>query len=120
MTAFGHACGSICDVKQGPALSVKTKKRLHPYHICASKVSTVTRIRQVAVAILVTVIVFELSYLVGVPKVSRVTGIRRVAVDILVTVIVFELSYLVGLSKVSTVTGIRRVAVAILVTVIVF
>ena len=38
-----------------------------------SKVSTVTGIRRVAVAILVTVVVFELSYLVGVSKVSTVT-----------------------------------------------
>ena len=58
-----------------------------------SKVLTVTGIRRVAVAILVTVMVFELSHLVGVSKVSTVTGIRRVAVAILVTVIVFELSY---------------------------
>ena len=120
MTAFGHACGSICDVKQGPALSTKTTKRLHPYHICVSKVSTVTGIRRVAIAIPVIVIVCELSYLCGVSKVSTVTGIRRVAVAILVTVIVFELSYFCGMSKVSTVTGIRRVAVAILVTVVVF
>ena len=120
MTAFGHVCGSICEVKQRPALSVKTKKCLHPYHICLSQVSTVTGIRRVAVAILVTVIVVELSYLCGVSKLSTVTGIRRVAVAILATVIVFELSYLCGLSKVSTVTGIRRVAVAILATVIVF
>ena len=107
MTAFGHVCGAIREVKQGCT------------HI-VSKVSTVTGIRRVAVAILVTVIVFVLSHLVGVSKVSTVTGIRRVAVAILVTVIVFELSHLVGVSKVSTVTGIRRVAVAILVTVIVF
>ena len=120
MTAFGHVCGSICEVKQGPWLSVKTKTRLHPYHICVSKVSTVTGIRRVAVAIRVTVIVFELSYLCGVSKVSTVTGIRRIAVAILVTVIVFELSYFCGVSNVSTVTGIRQVAVAILVTVIVF
>ena len=51
------------------------------------------------VAILVAVIVFELSHLCGVSKVSTVTGIRRVAVAILVAVIVFELSYLVGVSK---------------------
>ena len=104
MTAFGHVCGSICEVKQGPALSVKTKKLLHPHHICVSTVPTVTGIRRVAVAILVTVLVYELSYLVGVPKVSTVTGMRRVAVAILVTVLVFELSYLVGVSKVSTIT----------------
>ena len=91
-------------MKQVPALSVKTKKRLHPYLVGVSKVSTVTGIRRVAVAILVTVIVLELSYLVGVSKVSTVTGIRRVAVAVLVTVIVFELSYLVGVSNVSTVT----------------
>ena len=64
-----------------------------------SKVSTVTGIRRVAVAIHVSVIVFELSYLCGVSKVSTVTGIRRVAVAIHVSVIVFELSYLVGVSK---------------------
>ena len=121
MTAFGHVCGSICEVKQGPALSVKIKKRLHPYHhICVSKVSTVTGIRRVAVAILVTVMDFELPHFCGVSKVSTVTGIRRVAVAILATVMNFELSHLCGVSKVSTVTGIRRVAVAILVTVIVF
>ena len=67
MTAFGHVC-SICEVKQGPALSVKIKKRLHPYHICVSKVSTVTGIRRVAVAILVTVMDFELSHLCGCVK----------------------------------------------------
>ena len=55
--------------------------------------STVTGIRRVAVAILVTVMDFEVSHLCGVSKVSTVTGIRRVAVAILVTVIVFELSY---------------------------
>ena len=109
MTAFGHVCGSICEVKQGPAFSVKTKKRLHPYHICVSEVSTVTGIRRVAIAIHVIVIVLELSYLCGVSKVSTVTGIRWVAVAILVIVIVFELSYLCGVSKVSTVTGIRCV-----------
>ena len=120
MTAFGHVCGSICEVKQGPASSVKIKKRLHPYHICVSKVSTVTGIRRVAVAILVIVMDFELSHLCGVSKASTVTGIRRVAVAILVTVMDFELSHLCGVSKVSTVTGIRRVAVAILAAVIVF
>ena len=99
MTAFGHVCGSICEVKQGPALSVKIKKRLHPYHICVSKVSTVTGIRRVAVAILVIVMNFELSHLCGVSKVSTVTGIRRVAVTILVTVMDFELSHLCGCVK---------------------
>ena len=87
MTVFGHVCGYVCEVKQGPAFSVKTKKRWHPYHICVSEVSTVTGIRRVGVAILVIVIVFELSYLCGVSKVSTVTGIRRVAVAIHVLVV---------------------------------
>ena len=41
MTAFGHACGSICDVKQGPALSVKTKKTLAPIsYLCVKRVNS--------------------------------------------------------------------------------
>ena len=64
-----------------------------------SKVSTVTGIRRVAVAILVTVMDFELSHLCGVSKVSTVTGIRRVGVAILVTVMDFELSHLCGCVK---------------------
>ena len=61
--------------------------------------STVTGIRRVAVAILVTVMDFELSHLCGVSKVSTVTGIRRIAVAIFVTVMDFELSHLCGCVK---------------------
>ena len=101
MTAFGRVCGSICEVKQGPALSVKTKKCLHPYHICLSQVSTVTGM-------------LSSHIFVACQKCQQSQGSGGVAVAILVTVIVVELSYLCGVSKVSTVTRIRRVAVAIL------
>ena len=65
------------EVKQGPALSVWSRKRLRSYLSCVSKVSTVTGIRRAAVAILIIVIVVELSYLFGVSEVSTVTGIKR-------------------------------------------
>ena len=95
MTAFGHVCGSMCEVKQGQALSARTEKA--PAPILYLRVKSV-----VAIAILVTVMSSDIFF--GVSKVSTVTRIRRVAVAILVTVIVFELSYLSGVSKVSTVT----------------
>ena len=53
MTAFGHVCGSMCEVKQGPALSVRTEKV--PAPILYLRVKSV-----VAIAILVTVMCSEI------------------------------------------------------------
>ena len=66
------------------------------------KVSTVTGIAGVRVAILVTVDVFRLSDDVLKSKMSTVTGIAEGRVAILVTVHVFGLSHLLGNLKVST------------------
>ena len=70
----GHVSGSTCEVKQGPAFSVRTKKSLHPYLICVSKVSTVTGIRRVAVAIPIRVIVVELSCFFACQKCQQSLG----------------------------------------------
>ena len=88
--------------------SSKLSSFLASYLVGVSKVSTVTGMGRVGVAILESVIVFGFSYLVGVSKVSTVTGMGRVGVAILETVIVFGFSCLLGMSKVSTVTGMRR------------
>ena len=80
------------------------KEYLRPYLPCVSRMSTFTEIRQVGVAILVTVIVFELSHLFCVAKVPTFTGIRRVGVALPVFVLVFEPSHLRCMAKVPTVT----------------
>ena len=107
MTVFGHVCGSICEVKQGPARETLGQKSACTHILFVSKVSIVTGIRRVAVAIPVTVIVFGSHVLLACKKmwkVSTVTRIRWVALAILVIVIVVGLSYLFGVQKVSTVT----------------
>ena len=71
----------------------------HIFFSGVSKVSTVTRMGRVGIAILETVIVFGFSCLFGVSKVSTVTGMGRVGVAILEAVIVFGFSYLFGVSK---------------------
>ena len=81
------------------------------------RVSTVTGIAGVRVAILVTVDVFRLSDDVLKSKMSTITGIAEGRLAIRVTVDVFRLSDDVLNSKMSTVTGIAEGRVAILVTV---
>ena len=76
MTAYGFICKS--KKEEGPTLREKGKAsvqntHLRPCFLRVSKVSTVTSIRQV-VAILVTVIVFELSHHVCISKLPTVTG----------------------------------------------
>ena len=84
------------------------------------KVSTVTGIAGVRVAILITVDVFRLSDGVRNSKMSTVTGIVQGRLAIRVTVDDFRLLDAVLNSKMSTVTGIAEGMVAILATVDVF